>query len=151
MRKIVLLIAGLVALSFLSPDFALAKLVKVSWISESDLKSKCEDNKGKWSSGATGYNCSKKCGNNDTCVYGCSKGKEHNECNGSVPAMTGGTLTVDNVLNGGVKAVGAKSSGQANPLSPGLLDGSKGFSPQAPAGMGTVPAPSAPSGGPVLQ
>jgi hypothetical protein len=85
-------------------DRVAAELVRVSWISEGDLKTKCAENGGTWSSGASGYNCSKKCGDNDLCVYGCSKGKENNECNASVPRvqdLTGlrGLSGVDKILN----------------------------------------------------
>ena len=125
-----LLTAVVVVILFVTTPAA-AKLVKVGWVSEGDLKTKCAENGGTFSSGATGYNCSKKCGDNDTCVYGCSKGKEHNECNGSVPALikTPTKITVEGVLNAGVKPKGQRATGPRT-LEPGLL-GQPGALPAA--------------------
>jgi hypothetical protein len=142
-----LLMAVIVVVVFVTLPAA-AKLVKVGWVSESDLKTKCAENGGTFSSGATGYNCSKKCGDNDTCVYGCSKDKEHNECNGSVPFVKTPTkITVEGVLNAGVKPKGQREAGP-RALQPGLL-GQTGPLPaaQSPASTGNAPAaPAAPAG-----
>lgn len=130
-------IIAFAALAFAS-ETAWAKLVKVAWISESDLKSKCDSNGGTWSSGQTGYSCGKKCdGGKDYCVVGCSKGKEHNECHASLPmkAPTSGRMTVEGVLNY-----------SSRPPSAGPLEGSPGATPGGPSGVGT-PKPTTPPAG----
>lgn len=105
MRRSVVFIIALATLLFVAEQ-ASARLVAMSWISESDLKTKCAENGGTFSSSSDGYNCSKKCAGNDQCTVGCSKGQEKNTCNGSVPgrpapagSRPGGKLAVNEVLN----------------------------------------------------
>jgi hypothetical protein len=143
MRKSIVVVLSVAMLVF-AADRA-AALHDIAYISQTDLKKKCDDNGGTFNSSSDGgYSCGKKCsGPGGYCVVGCGPNSEGQiKCNGSDPARRLPSnkrfWTVEEILNNGI--------GTAGPPPAGPLESSPGGSPQGPSAPGMT-KPTTPPGG----